>query len=107
MNEWVKSIAGYLLVLNIALQLLPNKKYESYVRLFVGFLLLVLVAAPVFTKNFTGEIVEGAVESFLQEQEVVFREAERESRSVLKDAQEEEANEAIVSVGKVEVKLDD
>ena len=47
MSEWLQGIVGYLLLVSVTTQMIPNKKYEQYVRLFTGFLLIVVLLQPV------------------------------------------------------------
>lgn len=61
MFEWVKGIVFYLILLTVVSHLLPGHKYDKYVRLFTGMLLIMIVIKPVthlfswdslFDKNF-------------------------------------------------------
>lgn len=45
--DWVKSIVFYLILLTVVTHLLPGKKYEKYVRLFTGMLMIMIVIKPV------------------------------------------------------------
>lgn len=45
--EWVKGIAFYLILLTVVSHLIPGKKYEKYVRLFGGMILIILVIRPI------------------------------------------------------------
>lgn len=69
--DWVKSIVFYLILLTVVTNLLPSRKYEKYVKLFTGMLLVIIVIHPVsqvfswdetFDKNFMEMLSEG--ESF-------------------------------------------
>ena len=33
MNDWMKSLVGYMLIVSVVTQMLPNKKYEQYVKI--------------------------------------------------------------------------
>lgn len=46
-NEWISSIVCYLLFTAVVMNLLPNGKYEKYLRLFAGCVLLLLILKPV------------------------------------------------------------
>lgn len=46
LTEWVKNITYYLIFMAVAVNLLPNKKYEKYFRLFSGMVLILLVLKP-------------------------------------------------------------
>ena len=59
--DWVKDIVFYLILLTVVTHLIPGKKYEKYVRLFTGMVLIMVVVRPVvqvfsldeiFDKNF-------------------------------------------------------
>lgn len=69
MNEWLKNLAGYLLVISVAVQMLPNQKYEQYVRLFTGFLLIIFVLQPLLKIGSADSFLEDKIYTFLQEQE--------------------------------------
>lgn len=44
--SWVKNITYYLIFITVAVNLLPNKNYEKYIRLFAGMVLILLVIKP-------------------------------------------------------------
>jgi len=46
-NEWISSIVCYLLFTAVVMNLLPNGKYEKYLRLFAGCVLILLILKPV------------------------------------------------------------
>lgn len=74
MNEWLKNLAAYMLAVSIALQMLPDKKYEQYVRLFTGLLLIFMVLQPVLKNADLTGVLEQKIEAFVQEQERLERE---------------------------------
>lgn len=43
---WVKNIVFYLIFLTVLMGLLPSGKYEKYIRLFAGMILILIVASP-------------------------------------------------------------
>lgn len=45
-TEWIRSIIVYMLLVSVLMNLLPDEKYQKYVRIFVGFVLLLLVTEP-------------------------------------------------------------
>lgn len=71
MSEWLKNLVGYLMVVSIALQMLPNKKYEQYLRLFTGFLLMLLVLQPILKIGSAEAFIEERVNAFVREQEAL------------------------------------
>lgn len=44
--EWIRSMVFYLILMTMILNLLPDKKYEKYLRLFTGTVFLLLVCSP-------------------------------------------------------------
>lgn len=109
MNEWIQSLAAYLLICSLAMQLLPGSKYEGYVKLFTGFLLILLIVQPILKIGSADRYLEEKVQSFLQEQESLEKELVRESEAflleskVLKSATVEEV--CVEEIEKVEVKV--
>lgn len=69
MNEWVKNLTGVLLVSSVAVQLLPDQKYEQYLKLFLGFFLLILILQPVLKIGSADSYLEEKINAFVQEQE--------------------------------------
>ena len=45
---WIRSLACFYLLLSTMLHLVPQKKYEQYVRFFMGLLLIGLLCTPLF-----------------------------------------------------------
>lgn len=45
--DWIRSIIYYLIFITVVVNLLPNKKYEKYIRFFAGMVLILLVLKPV------------------------------------------------------------
>ena len=44
--DWIRSLVFYLILMTMVVNLLPDKKYEKYLRLFVGVIFLMLVFSP-------------------------------------------------------------
>ncbi|MDW2797161.1 stage III sporulation protein AF [Clostridium boliviensis] len=45
--QWIRNITYYLIFITVAENLLPNKKYEKYIKFFAGMVLILLVLKPV------------------------------------------------------------
>lgn len=45
--SWIRSITYYLIFITVVENLLPNKKYEKYIKLFSGMVLILLVLKPI------------------------------------------------------------
>lgn len=73
MSGWLRNLIGYIFAVSIGLQMLPNKKYEQYVRLFTGLLLILIVIQPVLKIGGVDAFLENKITRFVQEQEVLER----------------------------------
>ena len=102
MNEWLKNLAVFLLFSNLLVQMLPKEKYEPYARVFVGFLLLILLLQPLLRIRRTDTFLENQIEDFLREQEKI----ELEMSSFQEEESKEIYIEEIQQV-QVEVTLND
>ena len=69
MNDWIKTLVGYLLIVSVITQMMPNGKYEKYVRLFTGFLLIILILQPLLKIGSANTFLEDKIHTFVQEQE--------------------------------------
>lgn len=47
MYSWVRNIAFYLIFMTVLGNMLPDKKYEKYIKLFAGMVLILLVLKPI------------------------------------------------------------
>ncbi len=113
MSDWLKNLVGYMLVVSVAMQMLPNKKYEQYLRLFTGFLLIVLVLQPILRIGSADSFLENKVNEFVQEQEALEKEIaiqgerfEQESERIQEES-EGSIEVPMVEEVKVEVTMDD
>ena len=43
---WIGSLVFYLILMTMILSLIPDKKYEKYLRLFTGMIFILLVFGP-------------------------------------------------------------
>ena len=53
--QWVKTLAVFYIVFSAVLHLVPDTKYERYIRSFMGLLLIYILIAPVFSLLGNGE----------------------------------------------------
>lgn len=111
MSQWLKSLVGYLLIVSITLQMLPDKKYEQYVKLFTGFLLMILVLRPVLKIGSASAFLESKILAFVEEQERLEQEVGRESKEFQQQSSQMEPQEReqieIAPIEQVEVVLND
>lgn len=59
--EWIRSLVYFMILMTLVGNLLPDRKYEKYLSLYVGIVFLMLVLSPVF--DLTG-VEEKAAEAF-------------------------------------------
>ena len=93
MNEWIKSFVGYVLIISVAMQMVPNTKYEQYIRLFAGFLLLVLLIQPILKIGSVGTYLEEQITEVIAEQERLEAEIVMQSREFEVESQQLQENE--------------
>lgn len=113
MNDWIKTLVGYLLIVSVVTQMMPNRNYEQYVKLFTGFLLIILILHPVLKIGSANVFLEGKIHEFVQEQEeleaqigIQSEEFRKKSEELKQENQEQIVIEKIQKV-QVEVKPDD
>lgn len=110
MSQWLKSLVGYLLIVSVTMQMLPNKKYEQYVKLFTGFLLIILLFQPILRIGSASVFLENKIRKFVEEQEVLEQEIGKKSKEFqeksLSSEQEVQEEIEIVPIEQVEVNLD-
>ena len=109
MNEWIKSFVGCLLMISVAMQMLPNSKYEQYVKLFTGLLILVLLIQPVLKIGSMDSYLEGKIEEAMEAQERLEKEIVVQSEVFESKSQEIRLNDAqkidIPQIERVEVEV--
>lgn len=76
--QWIRSLVCYLILMTMVVNLIPNKKYENYLRLFAGIIFLMLVFAPFGNLNSVEEQVAEAFSrlTFQNEAKILKREIE-------------------------------
>lgn len=47
--QWVRLLASFYILFTAVLQLMPDKKYERYIRSFMGLLLIYMLLSPLFS----------------------------------------------------------
>ena len=109
MNDWIKTLVGYLLIMSVITQMMPNGKYEQYARLFAGFLLIILILQPILKIGSANTILEGKIHAFVQEQEELEAQIGVQSEAFQKKSEElqQENQEQIVieEIQKVQVEV--
>ena len=66
--RWMKSLAVFYLFFTAVFQLVPDRKYERYVRSFMGLLLIYMLCTPVFAAfGKSGQFLESFADTFYRE----------------------------------------
>lgn len=111
MSIWLKSIVGYLLIVSVTMQLLPNKKYEQYVRLFTGFVMIILVLQPLLRMGDFSDYLENHISQFVQEQEALEADIGKETLEFQKQSGQELEDRGteieVLPIEQVEVVIND
>lgn len=70
--QWIKNIAVFYILFTTVLHLVPDKKYERYIRSFMGLLLIYMLCRPVFAVLGNGtELFENFGTVFQEEQQLM------------------------------------
>lgn len=103
MSGWLKCLVGYMLIVSVVMQMMPDKKYEQYVRLFTGFLLIVLVLQPVLKIGSADSFLENQIQEFVQEQENLEEQIGAQGEAFRQESEEmEQENMEVIEVPEVE-----
>lgn len=70
--QWVRILASFYILFTVILQLIPDKKYERYIRAFMGLLLIYILAIPLLdiTGN-SSRIIESFFRNYAEEVSVL------------------------------------
>lgn len=70
--QWVRILASFYILFTVILQLIPDKKYERYIRSFMGLLLIYILAIPLLdiTGN-SSRIIESFFRNYAEEVSVL------------------------------------
>lgn len=74
--EWIRGMVFYLILVTMILNLLPDKKYEKYLRLFTGVVFILLVIGPFADLTGLEERMAGAYERITFRNDVRLLQAE-------------------------------
>ena len=98
--QWMKNLAFFHVLTTAILHILPDKRYEQYVRLFMGLLLILLICTPVFAVvGKSQELLEGFRENYSQEeQDRMEAEAQGIRETFLKEAYESELKKQVEEI---------
>jgi len=79
MLEYIKTICFFMIVTTVLLNLFPNEQYVKYVRLVIGFILILIVITPIVDKENIVNIEKYLVEFSLEEETISEKVMEYES----------------------------
>ena len=70
--QWVRTLAAFYILFTAVLQLIPDKKYERYIRSFMGLLLIYSLSVPLLSivKN-SGAVIEDFSRNYNEEVSVL------------------------------------
>ena len=70
--QWVKTLAVFYILFSAVLHLIPDSKYERYIRSFMGLLLIYILCTPVFAVFGRGsELAEIFSDRYTQEMQTL------------------------------------
>lgn len=81
MSDWMKNFAGCMLAVSVVLKMVPDEKYVRYVRLFTGFLMILLLLEPLLKIGSMDHLIREKVEYFAEEQEKMEQQFAKELQS--------------------------
>ena len=89
--QWMKNLVFFYVIFQAILQLLPDKKYEKYVRFYMGLLLILIMLSPIFLLVGKSEKVWEDFSTFYKKEELqrLSQEAENLKEYYLKMESEE------------------
>lgn len=65
---WIRNLAVFYIFFTAALNLIPDQKYEKYVRFFMGLLLIFMMSTPIFSiLGKSSELTESFLDNFSEE----------------------------------------
>lgn len=65
---WIKNLAVFYILFTAFLHLVPDGKYEKYIRFFMGLLLIVMMSTPIFSLFGKGEEIAEGFQFFFEEE---------------------------------------
>lgn len=77
--EWVRNMAVFYILFTAVLHLVPDKKYEKYVRFFMGLILIFMMSTPVFSLFGKGQELTESFRIYLSQENKAKEEKELEN----------------------------
>ena len=90
--QWMKNLAFFHVLTTTVLHILPDKRYEQYIRLFMGLLLALMICTPVFSLvGKSSELLNGFQKYYGEEEQArMENEAEGIRKTFLREAYKKE-----------------
>lgn len=95
--QWMKNLAFFHVLTTTVLHILPDKRYEQYIRLFMGLLLALMICTPVFSLvGKSSELLNGFQKYYGEEEQArMENEAEGIRKTFLREAYKKEMEKQI------------
>ena len=95
--QWMKNLAFFHVLTTTVLHILPDKRYEQYIRLFMGLLLALMICTPVFSLvGKSSELLNGFQKYYGEEEQArMENEAEGIRKTCLREAYKKELEKQI------------
>lgn len=95
--QWMKNLAFFHVLTTTVLHILPDKRYEQYIRLFTGLLLALMICTPVFSLvGKSSELLNGFQKYYGEEEQArMENEAEGIRKTFLREAYKKELEKQI------------
>lgn len=95
--QWMKNLAFFHVLTTTVLHILPDKRYEQYIRLFMGLLLALMICTPVFALvGKSSELLNGFQKYYGEEEQArMENESEGIRKTFLREAYKKELEKQI------------
>lgn len=95
--QWMKNLTFFHVLTTTVLHILPDKRYEQYIRLFMGLLLALMICTPVFSLvGKSSELLNGFQKYYGEEEQArMENEAEGIRKTFLREAYKKELEKQI------------
>ena len=95
--QWMKNLAFFHVLTTAVLHILPDKRYEQYIRLFMGLILALMICTPVFALvGKSTELLNGFQKYYGEEEQArMENEAEGIRKAFLREAYKKELEKQI------------
>ncbi len=101
--EWVRNIIYYLIMIGIVLNILPDKKYEKYVKMVFGIIIIMVLISPIFnfldlSEKLDVSLMEKIYLQELENNETSFADIAKKQKETLFEEYENEMSQGIKDI---------